>query len=69
MQIRAEGTEELKIAKLFGKGAESGRVLWTQRYINAYVAKDRSGMLGAVHMIFDAQTMRYVQAPSGIQTG
>ena len=40
-----------------------------KRRINAYVAKNRSGMLGAVHMIFDAQTMRYVQAPSGTQAG
>ena len=40
-----------------------------KRRINAYVAKNRSGMLGAVHMIFDAQTMRYVQAPPGTQAG
>lgn len=30
------------------------------RYINAYVAKNRSGMLGAVRLVFNPQTMRYV---------
>jgi len=30
------------------------------RYINAYVAKNRSGMLGAVRLVFNPLTMRYV---------